>query len=209
MQNNKQTRSPWCFAWPGRKLNHKTEQSARRWGRGGQEEQKADLGKGSMTHPGVGRVLREDSILTGRYISACLLVPTACHQSMSSTRASLGCWAQMRRKGPFLGGVPCGRSQGRPMGSPSQVPGLQPPHCLQEVLDIPAVHGESLSHRFLVAAGHLHHEEEGSCPEQAEAIRRDALNQLPRALQLILRRLGPGGHGRLTFRITMVRTVAL
>lgn len=84
MQNNKQTRSPWCFAWPGRKLNHKTEQSARRWGRGGQEEQKADLGKGSMTHPGVGSVLREDSILTGRYISACLLVPTACHQSMSS-----------------------------------------------------------------------------------------------------------------------------
>lgn len=85
MQNNKQTRSPWCFAWLGRKLNPKTEQSARRWGGGGQEEQNADLAREAWCKPGVGSVLREDSILTGRCISACLLVPIACHQFMSST----------------------------------------------------------------------------------------------------------------------------
>lgn len=40
-----------CLA--GQTVNHETEQSARRWGGGGPEEQKADLGKGSMMQPGV------------------------------------------------------------------------------------------------------------------------------------------------------------
>lgn len=169
MQNNKKTRSPWCFACLGRKLNHKTEQGANNGGGSGQEEQNADFCKGRMMQSWV----RSVSLLIS-------WSPTACHQFMSSTPAVYLASVQLRpllavgpdeEKGPFLGGVPCGRGWGRLMGSPTQVLGLQPVHCLKVTVDMSVVPIRRAYHMHSSwLSGTCITKKKVICPEQTEAM---------------------------------------